>query len=109
MKVLLTIFLLIFSLPQDRVVYKIAYYEPLNGSQMGLVLNKMIDQFSPNCRPNSLTVGSSGVILYFSSPCISGERLKDVSLRTISDARVRRIYRDGGIIWPTPPLNSEKQ
>lgn len=108
MKTLLTILLLLFGVPQERVVYKIEYYDPLNGAQIGLVLNKMIVQFSPNCRPNSLTVSSSGTILYFSSPCISGEELKNVSLRTIPDARVRRIYRDGVIIWPTPPLSDKK-
>lgn len=109
MKTLLTILLLLFGVPQERVVYKIEYYDPLNGTQIRLVLNTMIGQFSPNCRPNSLTVSSSGTILYFGSPCISGEELKNVSLRTIPDARVRKIYRDGGIVWPTPPLNDKKK
>lgn len=100
---------MIFSIPQDRVVYKIEYYDPLNGTQIGLVLNKMIGQFGPDCKPNSIIVGAtSGVILYFSTPCISGEQLKNVSSRTIPDARVRKIYRDGGIIWPTPPLKKNK-
>lgn len=110
MKTLLTIFLLAISSIQYGTKYRIEYYDPLNGTQIGLVLNKMIDQFGPDCKPNSITVGATaGVILYFGSPCITGEGLKNVSLRTIPDARVRRIYRDGGIIWPVPPLSDKKK
>lgn len=104
MKILLTLLLLTLPFSQDRLVYRIEYYDPLNPTQMRTLLYNMINQFSPNCKPYSLTVTTTNAYLDFNNPCISGEELKNVSLRTIPDARVRRIYRDGNIIWPTPPL-----
>ena len=102
MKTLLTFLFLIFSFQQDKVVYRIEYVNQLNQSQIVTIANRMIVNFPSNCRPSSLSVNSTTAYVSFGSTCMSGEDLKNVSLRTVPDAPVRKIFIGNRVIWPIP-------
>lgn len=100
MKILLTILLLTLSYSQQRVVYKIEYVNQLNPVQMRILINSMIGQFSPNCKPYSLTVNTTTAYVSFYKPCMGGNELKNISLRTVPDASVKRVSIADSVLWP---------
>lgn len=68
---------------------------------MRTLISQMTNQFNPNCKPYSLNLNRVNAILFFGGPCISGEELKNISLRAIPDAPVKKVWKGDVIIWPT--------
>ena len=80
--------------------YSIHWQTPLNGTQIRAVINTMINYFSPNCRPSSITTSASSTSFDFYSTCLSGEELKNIAERAIAGAKVQSVFLDGKQIWP---------
>ena len=81
--------------------YTIVYTNPLTQSQVSQISRSMINKFSSNCRPNSISVSQKVVTLDFQAACISGEQLKKVSDDTVapSKADIDNISLNGVQIW----------
>lgn len=96
-----------FFFPKSRIgtvsIYTIKYANTLNPDQMRVVVNRMINQFYTDCKPNQITVSVSLVAVEFSQPCMSGEAMKNVAERTLENNKPNEVLwvkLDGNQIWP---------
>lgn len=86
-----------------RAVYSIKYVNTLTPEQMRVILNNMVNKFSPNCRPNRITTSVSLVAVEFSQPCMSGEAMKTIAEKTLEQNKPNEVLwvkLDGNQIWP---------
>jgi hypothetical protein len=96
----------VWSNPSDGgVSYTILYVNGLSPSQIGIILNHSIVNFSPSCKPFRCMVGGSGIRYEFPSPCMGGEELKRIVDKTFSDSYspipvIKSILCDGIQIYP---------
>lgn len=96
-----------FLFPENTMMgistYNIKYVNNLTPIQMNILLNQMVNEFPPNCKPNRLTVSTSLLSVQFSQPCMSGESMKNAAERTLEKNKpntVEWVKLDGRQIWP---------
>lgn len=65
------------------VEYSIQYTTPLTPSQQMTIVNCMINQFSSQCKPNSISVSVQTVYVKMTSACLTGDGLKHISDMTL--------------------------
>lgn len=87
------------------VEYSIQYTTPLTPSQQMTIVNYMINQFSSQCKPNSISVSVQTVYVRMTSACLTGDVLKHISDMTLQSKHqtpneVKTIYLDNNQIYP---------
>ena len=87
------------------VEYSIQYTTPLTPSQQMTIVNCMINQFSSQCKPNSISVSVQTVYVKMTSACLTGDGLKHISDMTLQSKHqtpneVKTIYLDNNQIYP---------
>jgi hypothetical protein len=93
--------------PQESQ-YTIKYINTLTMGQEAQLANHMINYFSMECKPNSISVSPQGVTVKMENACLTGEQLKKISDDTLATqfpkAEVNSIELDGNVIWTRPSL-----
>lgn len=81
--------------------YTIFYTDHLSMSQTTQISQRMINKFSPNCRPNKIIVTSQTTTVELANACLTGEQLKKISDDTLATnpAKISYITLDGNKIW----------
>lgn len=74
----------VFSIGEPYIEFKVTFTSRLTGEQMGLMLHKSLDNFSPNCKPIRLTLNTEVAIFTFSDRCMSGNTLVGIVNRTLA-------------------------
>jgi hypothetical protein len=87
------------------VSYTILYVNGLTPSQIGIIINNSINNFSGLCKPFRCMAGGSGVRFEFGTKCISGEGLKRVMDKTFESRglpipQIKTILCDGIQLYP---------
>jgi hypothetical protein len=67
--------------------WTVKFVDPLNGTQQGVLVNKMITNFNFSCAPQSITVFSSGCQVKMPKPCMTETELRRVVNKTLDDCR----------------------
>lgn len=82
--------------------YSIQYAQTLTIGQVTALSQRMITKFSPDCRPNRITVGRDFCLVTTQAPCLTGDRLKKISELTLAPdlVEIKEIKLDGNPIWP---------
>lgn len=73
----------VFSVGDPYIEFKVTFTSRLTSEQMGLMMHKSIDNFSPNCKPIRLTLNTEVAIFTFSNGCMSGNTLIGIVNRTL--------------------------
>jgi len=66
-------------------IFTITFINPLTAEQKTVLGNRMINNFYPNCRPQSISVGATCNVT-FPQPCMNDNTLKGIVEKTLNDA-----------------------
>jgi hypothetical protein len=66
-------------------IFTITFINPLTAEQKSVLGNRMITNFYPNCRPQSISVGTTCNVT-FPQPCMNDNTLKGIAEKTLNDA-----------------------
>jgi hypothetical protein len=66
-------------------IFTITFINPLTAEQKSVLGNRMITNFYPNCRPQSISVGTTCNVT-FPQPCMNDNTLKSIAEKTLNDA-----------------------
>ncbi|CAB4142251.1 hypothetical protein UFOVP449_8 [uncultured Caudovirales phage] len=86
------------------IQFTIQFANELTAAQKRQLAQRIGDKFYPNCRPESLTVGSLSIQLEFSQDCMTVDVLKRVIENTFESINqpdpIKTITKNGTQIWP---------
>jgi hypothetical protein len=66
-------------------IFTITFINPLTAEQKSVLSNRMITNFYPNCRPQSISVGTTCNVT-FPQPCMNDNTLNSIAEKTLNDA-----------------------
>ena len=66
-------------------IFTITFINPLTAEQKSVLSMRMINNFYPNCRPQSISVGTTCNVT-FPQPCMNDNTLKQIAEKTLNDA-----------------------
>ena len=66
-------------------VFTMKFADPLTIQQRTTLTSKLINGFSPNCRPQSITVGTALCSVKFGQPCMTEVTIKTITEKCLTD------------------------
>ena len=82
---LIAIALISLGAKAQTEVFTMKFANTLTTQQRTVLVNKMINNFSPACRPQSITVGTALCSVKFGQHCMTEATIKTITEKTLND------------------------
>ena len=82
---LIAIALISLGAKAQTEVFTMKFADPLTTQQRTTLTSKLINGFSPNCRPQSITVGTALCSVKFGQPCMTEVTIKTITEKCLTD------------------------